>query len=507
MTVKKIFAALLAAAVLAPLASCGGEAGTPAPETAAAAQDGASQAGSSQDGAATAETEPDKFAGMDLGGAEIRIQTSVNTDDATNANFLIEGTGAENGDVANDAVYRRNLAVEELLNVKLKYYESDETWRTAQDAVQKIVMSGEDAYDVIIQDLFPMCSLAVEGMFLNVAGQPVMDFSQPYWWGDYMADLSLGKGSAMYILAGDYFMDVLCSAHALYFNKQLLESLTGDPNEIYNKVLDGTWTADEFIKYVESAYQDLNGDSAANEGDCFGYICGGMWGSGIPFYVCGDLKFVTRDESGVPSFTLDEDPRAASTLEMLNRLFYSPAIYIKDDTPFNRAYFSSGNSLFVGYQRVGTFDYFRDTEFDVGILPYPKLDAEQKNYVTSTHDTTEIGVIPITNSRLETTCAVIEALCRETRGTVIPAYYETSLKIKYARDDIASQMLDIIHDNLRVAFPIAYNGYLDGNMLTNTFRTPLEKHSSDFASTIAKVAPEARAKLEKMIETYNDNVG
>ena len=38
--------------------------------------------------------------------------------------------------------------------------------------------------------------LAIEGMFLNVADQPVIDFSQPYWWTEYMADLSLGNGTA-----------------------------------------------------------------------------------------------------------------------------------------------------------------------------------------------------------------------------------------------------------------------------------------------------------------------
>ncbi len=104
------------------------------------------------------------------------------------------------------------------------------------------------------------------------------------------------------------------------------------------------------------------------------------------------------------------------------------------------------------------------------------------------------------------TCTVVEALCRETHETVLPAYYETTLKVKYARDDITSQMIDIIHDNLRVAFPQAYNSYLDGALMTKPFRTPLENHSTNFASTMASVATAAQSNLEKMIETYNKNV-
>ncbi|MBR4184872.1 MAG: hypothetical protein IKQ87_03820 [Clostridia bacterium] len=490
---KKIVSLLMAAVMLLTVAACG-----KAPETSPEATTAPA------DSTEAPETEPkDKFDGIDLNGVTIRVQTSVNMDDATNANFLIEGTGSLNGDVANDAVFKRNTDVEELLNVKLKYIQSNETWRTSQDAVQKIVLAGDDAYDVIIQDLFPMASLAVDGLFLNVADQEIIDLSQPYWWNEYMTDLSLGRNSAMYILAGDYFMDVLCSAHALFFNKSQLKDITGDPDVLYNLVLDGKWTIDELIKYMDLAYNDLNGNGTPDEGDNFGYICGTVWGSGIPFYVCGDLKFITRDGDGVPSYTLDKDPRAATALVKMDKLFYGKSMFLRDNTAANRAYFSSGKSLFVGYHRVGQFDLFRDVEFDIGILPYPKLDAEQEHYVTSTHDTTEVGVIPVTNTKLETTCTVIEALCRETHKTVLPAYYETTLKVKYARDDVTSQMIDIIHDNLRSSFPLAYNGYLDGALLTKPFRTPLENHSTNFASTMASAAPEAQAKLAKMIETYN----
>ena len=498
---KRILAAILASAMMIPLAACG-ESGKDTPASTTAAQEQGEITETAE------ETEPDKFAGVDLGGVEIRIQTSIDDDDSTNANFLIEGTGAENGDVVNDSVYKRNVDIEDLLNVKLTFIESDETYSTAQSAVKKIIMSGEDAYDIIIQDLLALGPLAIEGMFLNVADQPVIDFSQPYWWTEYMADLSLGNGTAMYIMAGDFFADILCSAHCLYLNKQQLENLTGNPDEIYAKVLDGTWTADEFLKYIQMAYQDLNGDSQVNDGDNFGYICIGMWGSAIPMYICGDLNFVTRDEDGVPTYTLQDDPRAAQTLEMLNRVYYDSAVNTKiSDIPSLRSTFGAGQALFCGYQRVGDFQNFRDLTFDVGIVPYPKLDLQQENYVTSTHDTSEAGVIPVTCTKLDTTATVIEALCRETHKTVIPAYYETALKVKYARDDITSQMLDIIHDNLRVAFPIAYNTALGSNLLSNTFQVPLSKHSSDFASTMAKVAPKAQAKLEQMIEAYNENVG
>ncbi|MFA6948498.1 MAG: hypothetical protein WCQ72_05915 [Eubacteriales bacterium] len=454
--------------------------------------------------AAETTTEPDPLAGIDLAGETIRIYTSVNDNDATNANFLIEGSGEENGDVANDAVYARNAHVEDMLNVKLEFIQSDLDYGAVISSVSKIILSGDDVYDLMINDLFNFAQMSLQGMFANVKNSDVFDFEQNYWWNDYMKDLTIGNDS-MFILAGDYFMDVLCSAHALYFNKDIMTSVNGNSDDIYNLVLDGKWTTDAFLSYISGAYQDLNGDSVKNEGDLFGYTSVGMWGSAIPFMLCGDIEFVSRDADGIPSLAMNND-RSVKTLEMLNKVFYNDASYIKfADLNAIIPNFTSGLSLFIGYQRISSFEKFRDTDFDVGIVPYPKLDEAQTNYVTATHDTTEIGVIPITTSRFDATCTTIEALCRSTRDLVLPAYYETSLKVKYARDDVSSQMLDIIHDNLRVAFPVAYNTYCSGLFLTNSFGTPLSKNSTDFASAYAKFEAKGQAALDDMVEVFLEN--
>ena len=82
-----------------------------------------------------------------------------------------------------------------------------------------------------------------------------------------------------------------------------------------------------------------------------------------------------------------------------------------------------------------------------------------------------------------------------------------ALKVKYARDNITSQMLDIIHDNLRLAFPFAYNSYLAGNLLQHPFLDPLQNNSTDFASNMAKIIKPVEAAMEEMIEKYNEQLG
>ena len=91
--------------------------------------------------------------------------------------------------------------------------------------------------------------------------------------------------------------------------------------------------------------------------------------------------------------------------------------------------------------------------------------------MTSAHDTSEVGLIPITVSPDSTgyISAVIEVLCRETHKAVLPVYYDSSIKMKYTRDQNSVQMLDIIHDNIGDSFPLAWSNELDAILLQGTF--------------------------------------
>jgi hypothetical protein len=89
----------------------------------------------------------------------------------------------------------------------------------------------------------------------------------------------------------------------------------------------------------------------------------------------------------------------------------------------------------------------RAMETDFGILPYPKFDESQLNYVSRIeyYFTTQI---PITNSDVERAGVMLEALNSYSAKTVIPAFYEIALKAKHARDDDSAEMLELILNTL-----------------------------------------------------------
>jgi hypothetical protein len=90
----------------------------------------------------------------------------------------------------------------------------------------------------------------------------------------------------------------------------------------------------------------------------------------------------------------------------------------------------------------------RDMETDFGIIPPPKFNNEQSDYCVAIHPgCTSSIAIPVTVENTERTGTILEALTAESKYTLLPAYYDISLKTKFARDDESQEMLDIIFAN------------------------------------------------------------
>lgn len=478
--------------VAAAFASCGESAAQPEVTTAA----------SGETEAAAAETEwTDPFADFDYDGAEIHMMIQDCDYDKHGYTAFFINNEEETGDLVEDAVYERNRMAEELLNVDLTFSTNTDTHDTIGNTVTKLIMAGDDEYQIIVHDLYPMATLSVSGNFMNARRSPYLDFSQDYWYLDYMEDLTFGDTSKTFLLAGDYTIDVLRSAHALYVNKTMFESLYGDPSVIYQTVKDMKWTTEQFLKYVVGAYSDLNGDGVMDNDDQIGFGHVGYWGSMMPWAVSLNVDFIDNDGDG-PYF-VENNEHSVAVLEQMNRVFYSEATHDYNDVDLNQQKFIDGKTLFTGYLRVCTLDFLRTMVDDAGVIPYPMFNEAQDAYYTSSHDTAGVAVIPITNTKFDMTTAALEVLCRESNNLIIPAYYETALKVKYSRDDDASIMLDIIRDGISSVFGVAYGNYCANLPLNLSFYSALAAKSTDFSSYWDANASAAEAKLAELWDNFS----
>ena len=190
--------------------------------------------------------------------------------------------------------------------------------------------------------------------------------------------------------------------------------------------------------------------------------------------------------------------------EKLYKLLYeTEGVYVNDDNQsLNKelpAKFAAGTMLFHA-DRLTASGAFRESKDPYGVVPRPKLNEEQENYGALVHDATMAFAIPITTKDLAAPCATMEALAAEGYRTVIPAYYEITLKVKYAHDSRSSQMLDIIHQNATTDWIDANNYALSsGGSLGTIQRTLMRDMSSDFMSTYTSLASQVEASLKTMI--------
>ena len=145
--------------------------------------------------------------------------------------------------------------------------------------------------------------------------------------------------------------------------------------------------------------------------------------------------------------------------------------------------------------------YLRDMESDFGIIPYPKLDENQKEYKSLVHNGTTMFCVPITISaeRADFIGAVLEEMAVGAYRRITPAYFDTALKEKYSRDNTSSRMLEMIYANTYTNFGYCYSANLSE---IGKLRYFVKNRSKDFASWYAENEKAAQEGLQDLIAHY-----
>ena len=500
---KKSLSLILASVILAcaALTSCSEKA---ADETTADTTPTTANAETAADTETETETEEsDRFADVNYGGKTFTVYTSVDTNDATNGDAFIRGTGEYTGEAINDAVYDRNNKVMDLLGINLEFVEANYDMNAATNQIKIQIQAGDTVWQVAANDIRSLASLSSGGFIANIYNNDILDMEKNYWYADSMRDLMFLDGG-MYLLVGDYFTDALSSCHTLYANEEIINNVYGDENYVNKMVFDGTWTIDKMTQMVGENYTDTDGDGKKSGGDTYGYACVGMWGSAIPMLISQDIHFVDKTADSVEYAFNNE--HSIAVLDKLQALYYSDGTNTTacGDITTLRTFFINKQCLFMGYNRLGDLTRFREVEFPIGVLPYPKFDENQENYITTLHDTSEIGAIPSTvvGDELNFVLTCLEVLGRETSKSVMPAFYEDGLKVKYADGQDDAKMVDLIHDSISSPFAVAYDNTLGNFLLRNVFLDPLANNNINFASNYDRYVKAATKLLGRTTDGF-----
>ena len=431
----------------------------------------------------------------DFGGYEFRIlaRTSSHIDWAKWEHRDIYAE-EETGDPINDAVYKRNRYAEEKYNFVISQILSE----SHQANLTKSIKSASDDYDLYYSTLDDLSGSVTTGNYMNLKDFPVINLDAPWW--DSNARDSLSIGGKLYFCPSDLILLHNNAAAAVIFNKEMIRDYAiEDP---YSLVLSGNWTVDKLISMTKDIYRDVNGDGIMDENDLYGFAC--YRDAVLAVMHAGGGRICEKDGNDLPYLTINSET-AMAALDKAFDLMYAPSAWNqhKELEPRGLPVYDTTERM-VMENRVLFYsvllrdvEQFRNMDADFGIIPLPKLTGTQENYGSAVNRYVGRALaIPSTVSDKGRTGTILEALTAESKYTLIPAYYETTLQRKVSRDDESEGMLDIIFDN-RIYDPgTIYNfGNYAGDIIMMTM-----KNDRNIVSLYEKSENKAVKDIEKLLE-------
>lgn len=393
----------------------------------------------------------------------------------------------ENGDILNDATYKRNMYLEDNFGFTINAGISADASLTE---INTLILAGDDTYDAY----FPMgrqaASAAQSQLLMDLNTLKYLDLDAECW--NQMFLDSLTFGDKQYYAAGAISTNSYDAVRVFMFNKDLLSELQlEDP---YQLVRDGKWTFDKFNELAVNGASDINGDTTMSLDDQWGMAWQESIGGMIFYFGMGET-IASTDENGYPTISVGSE-RSIEVYDRISAMLQNKqAYYIGADTDI-LAIFSEGRSLFFT-EVLEACNRLRSSEVNFGVIPSPKYDESQENYIQYV-DAWCISpiVVPVNTSNADRTGFIIQAMAEASAKFLTDPYYDLVLTGKALRDDESAEMLDIIVNNFVMDSTDMYqwSGFKD------TFRKGMAS-GSDLSSILAANLSPLEAAIQETIET------
>ena len=336
-------------------------------------------------------------------------------------------------------IYERNRAANELLGTTVSYsYWSDLGWDAQWGRIETLVKGLDpDSPDVFVDMIFDLGVATTKGLFKDLYSLPgsYFDFGADGWMDEWMDSMSL-TGDRAYIMAGDYFLDVMRAMGVLPFNMTMMdanaealasailpagESLAQGEElsaRFFDFVEEGNWTWDTLTKLSAAIWKDEDGDHQDSIGDRLGFLGSGrtnmssslyLYSNGADLFdVVEKIEDPTSEYNGKRWIYYPDDPGVLG--DMFDAIFalfdgkgtMAPnfpnegATALEPGLAYHWIKFGQGETLFAGCCVLGALedDAFQQMTDLYSVVPIPKLNASG-GYNTVIHNVGDAGAINV----------------------------------------------------------------------------------------------------------------
>ena len=357
--------------------------------------------------------------------------------------------GEQNGNVIDDALYRREAFIEETYGCKLEYTIDSKALQTLGNHVS----TGTDLCEALYLPGTDTIKAATTGYVLDIMDLEGLELEQPWW--DQRIQEEYLIGDHLFTLEGDMNMLDELRTICVIFNKELynnynFNTLYGTP---YDLVESNKWTYDTLIEMIKG----VTSEPASEEG---------MWGMvsevSAPYYffLGHGEKTVTNNRG---EFTVNiESESVSNTLQKTIQLAKNPDVMIVNNGEWfggNDVWtnatkvFKSGNALFRSCA-LSSVNGLLEMTADYGILPVPNDGESNEYYCYVSGGNHHPLSFPSNLKDVENAMLVTEAISYYSRFTISEsnaslrdAFYYVLADYRLARSPEDTQMLDIFFDS------------------------------------------------------------
>lgn len=407
-------------------------------------------------------------------------------------------------DIVVESVWRRNNIVQDRLDVKIQYEEE-----IHRDDFNKTVMNSlnasSDDYDVFVGHQRFQVELAAQGYMKNLSNANYLDLTKPYWATDYIENLSYKDIS--YWITGDMVNGFISNAWVFFVNATRWNMSYSD-QDIYSIVKDGKWTMDKLSELTQNQYTDMNGDGKKDGEDRYGMLLEpGIRVTAMMF--SSDVPYSEKDSDGVPQLVVQNEHSYDAFAKLQDFIYKNENVLDEEPNDIEDTdMFVQDKTLFL-IDALSTLESntMREMDSDYFVIPVPKYDENQENYITTHYDGIPVIGIPITVSfdHIDAITATLEVTSSVSHEISLPAYYDSALKNKYSRDAGQAEMIDIIHDTITGDFAHIYGDVVGKFFSLYSFWGDTIMRDG-ISSMLQKNMKLWENDLEALLEAFEENV-
>ncbi|MBQ9106496.1 MAG: extracellular solute-binding protein [Clostridia bacterium] len=373
------------------------------------------------------------------------------------------------------------------------------------DDIISALAAGEEYADVLLPCIHQTADFFEANICADFTSPEIsryIDMSRP-WWNDSVMQAA-NVGGKVYA-AAPCISDTIGVASVVLFDKDVLEDIGHESDELYSLYHKGEWTWDALAKYAKKANKDLDKDGKLNGFDDRCGLVGSGYNTARAFSATAGVSVFAVENGKNAVYSLNTE-HAIKTLERLNSFFNTEDIFC--DTSWDSTtrrdvvMFKDDLALFSFTWFLNLDSFSKNKAGRVGVLPLPLGPDEnggwQKEYVSLGDHNFRVALIPKTVKDKEGTALVLEALAFD-RWKLMYGKLDRVLESIEADEQTAQIARDIYGYVTFEAdqFLYTYEQYKWNTLTSGIFRGIVRQKDYDVKGLVNARAKEAQALLNK----------